>query len=263
MPGLAIYDPKKQTNVSCDASSYGLGVVLLQKAVSGNLVSVAFASRTLFDSEKRCAQIEKEGLAIAWACNRSLNYLIGLKFIIETDHKPLLPILTTKFLDELTPRLQRIRLRMLRFNYSMIHTAGKNWVTADFLSRKPVSKPSKEDQKFEVQLQTVVIHAVTNMNCSQLMMEQIKVAQKEIEIGKQLLRDGPTTRCICSMVEWWLEREQITLLSDHLYPTERHLFKEFRSNKEQTAIERYEGSSGGFPCLKIMIISAVFWTLGT
>ncbi len=122
---LAVYDVQRPTTISCDASSYGIGAVLLQKDEDGNQRPVAYVSWTLTCSEKNFAQIEKEALSIAWACNRLQNFLIGKEFVIETDHKPLVPILTTKFLDDLTPRLLRLRMKLQRFHYSVVHTPGK------------------------------------------------------------------------------------------------------------------------------------------
>ena len=45
-------------------------------------------------TESKYAQIEKEALAVTWACERSSNYIIGKSITIETDHKPLVPLLT-------------------------------------------------------------------------------------------------------------------------------------------------------------------------
>lgn len=59
---LAHYNLQAETKVSADASSFGLGAVLLQKAEDA-WKPVAYASRSLMDTEKRYAQIEKEGLA--------------------------------------------------------------------------------------------------------------------------------------------------------------------------------------------------------
>ena len=82
-PVLALFDPK--TVVSADASSFGLGAVLLQKQQTGDFKPVAYISRSMTPTEQRYAQIEKEALAFTWACERLADYLIGLKFRRTTN----------------------------------------------------------------------------------------------------------------------------------------------------------------------------------
>ena len=48
---LALYDPKRETIVSADASSFGLGSVLLQRQLTGEMRPVAYASRSVTDTE--------------------------------------------------------------------------------------------------------------------------------------------------------------------------------------------------------------------
>ena len=59
-------------------------------------------------------------------------------FDVETDHKPLVTRLSSKKnLDELTPRIQRFHMRLMKYTYTIAHVPGKELVTADALSRAP------------------------------------------------------------------------------------------------------------------------------
>ena len=131
---LALYNPTAPTKVSADASSFGLGAVLLQQH-EHNWKPVAFASRVMTDTEKNYAQIEKEALATTWACEKFSNYILGKTIKIESDHKPLVPLLNSKRLDNLPPRILRFRLRMARYSYVVEHVPGKLLYSADTLSR--------------------------------------------------------------------------------------------------------------------------------
>ena len=99
---LALYDPEASTKVATDASSYGLGAVLLQK-ISDVWRPVAYASRCMTETERWYVQIEKEVLAVTWACEKFADFILGRQFEIEMDHKPLVPLLSTKHLDTLPP----------------------------------------------------------------------------------------------------------------------------------------------------------------
>jgi hypothetical protein len=89
---LKLYDPSRETKISADSSSYGLGAVLLQR-YGENWFPVVYASRSLSPTEGRYAQVEKEALAATWACERFNDYILGKDIILETDHKPLVSLL--------------------------------------------------------------------------------------------------------------------------------------------------------------------------
>ena len=84
---LAYYEVGAETEVIVDASSVGLGVMLTQKKMDGHR-PVMYISRLLSPVEQRYSQMEREALAIHWACERLHLYLAGARFKVVTDHKP-------------------------------------------------------------------------------------------------------------------------------------------------------------------------------
>ena len=86
---------------------------------------MCYISRSLSETEQRYAVIEKEALSVTWACERLSEYILGLQVTIETDHKPLVPLLNTIELYKMPPRIQRFRLRLMRYNTIVVHVAGK------------------------------------------------------------------------------------------------------------------------------------------
>ena len=64
---LALYDPEKETVASADASRFGLGAVLMKKQPSGEMRPVAYATRSMSETERSYAQVKKEALAFIWA----------------------------------------------------------------------------------------------------------------------------------------------------------------------------------------------------
>ena len=146
-PILALFEFGRETIVSSDASSYELGAVLKQRQPSGETGPIAYISRSLTETEQRYAQLEREALALTWACKRLSNYLVGTKFMIKIDHKPLVPMLSTKRYDELPVRIQRFRMRMMRFQFLITHVPGKALTTAHALSRALLTQTTPADEQ--------------------------------------------------------------------------------------------------------------------
>ena len=97
------------------------------------------------ETEQRYAQIEKELLAIVWSCNKFNQYIYGKnKVIIHSDHKPLERIMK-KPLNEMSTRLQKMCLKIQKYDIEVIHKPGKEIVIADTLSRAYIQDKQTED----------------------------------------------------------------------------------------------------------------------
>ena len=129
-PILRYYNLQEEVTLQCNASQSGLGAALLQ-----NGQPVAYAPRALTPTETRYAQIEKELLAIVFACEHFEAYTYGREVVhVESDHQPLEAI-AQKPLHSAPSRLQRMLLRLQKFNIKVKYKKGKEMFLADTLSR--------------------------------------------------------------------------------------------------------------------------------
>ncbi len=129
-PVLRFFDPNVVPVLQCNASMNGLGACLLQ-----NDQPVTYASRSLTPTEVQYAQIEKEMLAIVFGMESFESYLYGRKVKkVESDHKPLESILKKSLLSA-PKRLQRMMLRLQKYELDVVYKKGPLMFMADKLSR--------------------------------------------------------------------------------------------------------------------------------
>lgn len=129
---LAHYEVDAKTKLIADASPYGLGAVLIQEQQGVERV-ISYGHRALSDIERRYSQTEREALALVWASEHFMLYLLGSEFELITDHKPLEFIFNNPS-SKPVPRIERWSLRLQSFKYRVVYQKGARNI-ADPLSR--------------------------------------------------------------------------------------------------------------------------------
>lgn len=181
-PVLQYYNSELDCVLSVDASSTGISAVLLQ-----NNLPVAHASKALTKSQKAWAQIEKEMYAIVVGVERFHQYILGKPTLVESDHKPLIPILK-KPITEIPMRLQKMRLRLQPYVLNVIHIPGKEIVIADMLSRAHLDFAKDDDDLDAHKLNIVLSENMSDSRKAEFIAESAKDA--EIQLICKLLRSG-------------------------------------------------------------------------
>ncbi|XP_062714329.1 uncharacterized protein K02A2.6-like [Aedes albopictus] len=124
---LRYYNVNEPIVIECDASSYGLGAAV-------------------FQSHGNYAQIEKELLAILFACVRFDQLIVGNpKITVKTDHKPLVTVFRKPLLSA-PRRLQHMLLNLQRYRLTIEFVTGKDNVVADAISRAPFDENLADDR---------------------------------------------------------------------------------------------------------------------
>ena len=208
-PVLQYYDPSKPVRVQVDASQSGLGAVVMQ-----NGRSIAYALKSLTTTQQANAQIEKEALALVFGCEKFHHYLYARNFVAETDHKPL-EIIIKKPLHLVPMRLQRMRIRLQRYNVTVHYKPGKSIPVTNTLSRNGARDGSAPD---DLGLDVYVDAILKQMPVSHEKLEQIRNASKDDselqELQKHVQQGWPDSpKDVSAMIRpYWNYRDEITAI---------------------------------------------------
>lgn len=145
-PVLAFFDTSLPVVLSVDSSSKGMGACLMQ-----NDRPIAYASKSLTTSQKNYAQIEKEMLAIVFGCERFHEYVYGQPcVVVESDHKPL-EMIFRKPLHQAPMRLQKMLLKLQKYQLQVTYKPGSELYIADTLSRAALNEEASDlEDEYEV-----------------------------------------------------------------------------------------------------------------
>ena len=182
---LAYYVPGRETELVVDGSQDGptIGPILAQRDPATNkFFPVAYTSRACPEVEKRYSQIERECLAATWAVEKNQQYLIGGRFDLITDHQPLVSLLN-KPLKNAPLRIERMRVKLMGFDFVVKHRPGKN-NPADWSSRHPGVMSSGEHQDVEDYVNMII----GSKKMKAMMLEDVKRETQDDEILQKVMR---------------------------------------------------------------------------
>ncbi|KII73289.1 Transposon Tf2-8 polyprotein [Thelohanellus kitauei] len=196
---------RKQFILDTDASNSAIGAVLSQQY--GNCEKViAYASRSLSNSEINYGTTKKEMLALVWSIKHFRAYLLGAKFILRTDHMSLKWLRNFREPEGQIARWLEI---LSNYNFDVVHRKGGLHANADALSRKSIG-----------------VNAICSLdmkNFGDISIDVIKMSQdkdKNLQLVKKWCLSKFPDKCSESYEHdlrcLWLVRQQLLLVDDVL-----------------------------------------------
>jgi hypothetical protein len=163
----------------------------------------------LTTTQQAYAQIEKEMLAIVFACEKFHNYIYRKEVEVETDHKPLIYIFS-KPLHECPARLLRMLLKLQQCKLIVHYKRGKDLYIADTLSRAYL--PLRDDDSLEEELEVQIILPMSTERLEQLRYETQRDSTLRV-LTEMIQGDWPTSKSqvISSLQHYWDFKEELAV----------------------------------------------------
>ena len=154
---LANFDGSSPLRLETDAAqSKGLGMAPWQQSSTGGWRWLQCASRHITGTEARYSATEIELLAVVWAAKKAHLFIAGadVELIAIVDHCPLISIINSKTLDELSTRhIVRLKEKLTPYRLNAMWRPWIEHKVVDCFSRHPVEVPGEDDLAGEIEME--------------------------------------------------------------------------------------------------------------
>ncbi|VDL65828.1 unnamed protein product [Nippostrongylus brasiliensis] len=219
----AHYDPRQKIVVAADACDYGIEGVISHRYPDGSEKPSAHASRSLTSAEKNYSQIEKEAFALVFTVKKFHNYVFGRRFLLLTDHRPLLAILGDKKGVPIysANRLMRWATTLLGYDFDIEYVNTAKFGQADGLS---THRSEEED----------IVIAVVESDVSSTLRDCIRklpVTHEDVEVCterdpvlkkvKACVRTGRWVKGDSKLIPYYNRKETLSVVGNCIMTGER------------------------------------------
>ena len=252
-PVLKYFDPNLPVKLSVDA---GLGSVLLQLH-KDDWHPVAFASRALSKTERRYSQIEKETLAVVYASEKFNQFVYGRRFLVESDHKPLQSIFKRN-INKAPPRIQRLLLRLQKYDIDLVFSPGNSIPVPDALSRAYLPNTEEDDKSPEYQIHLLV----SNLPISEPKLREMQNATENDQVLqklKKLILDGfPDSKSSmpAELIPYFQVRSELSITEGLIFKGDKIVIPESLWKEMK---ERIHMGHMGIECCKARARQLMYW----
>ncbi|XP_062550294.1 uncharacterized protein K02A2.6-like [Armigeres subalbatus] len=205
---LVHYDSSLPLVLATDASPYGVGAVLSHIFPDGVERPIQYASQTLSVTQQNYTQVDKEAYAIIFGVKKFYQYLFGRKFILVTDNKPVVQILSP---DKGLPTMSALRMQhyavfLETFDFDIRYRASKDHGNADGMSRLPVRNSSSREQIEEVDV--IQVNQIETLPITVEELEEYTAKDKNV---KQLIQGLRSGRPVEGSFRFGVDQNQFTM----------------------------------------------------
>lgn len=262
---LTHYDPRLPIKVAADASNVGLGAYICHVYPDGSEKAIYHCARSITPAEKNYAQIEKEALALVFAVVKFHKFLYGRKFILQTDHKPLLAIFGNKkgIPAHSANRLQRWALTLMSYDFELQYISTNNFGAADILSRL-IGQTTKSNED------TVIASIRLDVEIRQVADEITRALPITFKMVCAATKNDPFLQDICSYIKsgnwpnekshevkcFFARKDELSIVDDCIMYSERLIIP--KCFRKRILKELHKGHDG-IERTKALARSYVYW----